>query len=48
MTFGVSLVKLWNKGRKMAGTLGVNLPYYFNEGCYFRLREDGHVAERAL
>jgi YidC/Oxa1 family membrane protein insertase len=41
----LSLVKLWNNGRKMAGTLGVNLPSYLSEGCYFRLREDGHVSE---
>jgi uncharacterized membrane protein YhaH (DUF805 family) len=41
----LSLVKLWNKGRKMASTLGVNIPSYFSEGCYFRLREDGHVSE---
>jgi uncharacterized membrane protein YhaH (DUF805 family) len=29
----------------MAGTLGVNLPSYLSEGCYFRLGEDGHVSE---
>jgi YidC/Oxa1 family membrane protein insertase len=41
----VSLIRLWNRVREMAGELGVNLPSYVSEGCYFRLREDGHPSE---
>jgi YidC/Oxa1 family membrane protein insertase len=39
------LIRSWNKVREMAGELGVNLPSYVSDGCYFRLREDGHASE---
>jgi hypothetical protein len=41
----LSLIRSWNKVREMAGELGVNLPSYVSEGCYFRLRKDGHTSE---
>jgi hypothetical protein len=41
----VSLTNSWKRVGEMAGELGVNLPPYVNEGCYFRLRENGHVSE---
>jgi YidC/Oxa1 family membrane protein insertase len=41
----LSLIRSWNKVRKMAGDFGVNLPSYVSEGCYFRLREHGHASE---
>jgi hypothetical protein len=41
----LSLVRTWQKVSDMAGEVGVNLPPYVSEGCYFRLREDGHTSE---
>src|SRR5262249_60562780 len=37
----LSLVRTWQKVSDMAAELGVHLPPYVSEGCYFRLREDG-------
>jgi len=41
----LSLVETWQKVSEMAAELGVNLPPYVSEGCFFRLREDGHTSE---
>ena len=41
----LSLIDSWKRVGEMAGELGVNLPPYVNEGCYFCLRKDGHVSE---
>jgi hypothetical protein len=40
-----SLVEAWKKVSDMAAELGVSLPSYSSEGCYFRLREDGNPSE---
>jgi YidC/Oxa1 family membrane protein insertase len=40
-----SLIRSWNNVREMAGKLGVNLPIYVSEGCYFRLLENGRAGE---
>jgi hypothetical protein len=36
---------MWQKVSDMAAEFGVKLPPYVSEGCYFRLREDGHTSE---
>ena len=41
----LSLVRTWQKVSDMAAELGVNLPPYTSEGCYFRLREDRRASE---
>jgi hypothetical protein len=40
-----SLVKAWEETVSVAAELGVSLPYYSSQGCYFRLREDGHPSD---
>jgi len=40
-----ALVRTWQMVSDMAAELGVNLPPYVSEGCYFRLGEDGHTSE---
>jgi hypothetical protein len=40
-----SVAEAWEKVSEMAAELGVRLPPYSSEGCYFRLREDGQLGE---
>jgi hypothetical protein len=40
-----SLVHAWEIARDAIANIGVNLPVYSIEGCYFRLREDGNPSD---
>jgi YidC/Oxa1 family membrane protein insertase len=40
-----SLVKAWGMVSDVAAQLGVSFPVYSSQGCYFRLREDGHPSD---
>ena len=41
----LSLVSTWQRVSDLAAELGVNLPPYTSEGCYFRLWEDRRASE---
>jgi len=40
-----SLVKAWEIVSDVAAQLGVSFPVYSSQGCYFRLRGDGHPSD---